>query len=266
MIASSSLLRHRHFTASTRSYLSAIEATREGRNKAVRHAYNAYTPPKEKTKSGKKAQPMRPDGPLTRERHPTSRLGIHDLFHNQPLADLFQCLIAHCYRGANFYYDGFEKELYAHLRRGKHPLTSMADLMPEAAHWQQIFLLMLRGTRHYNIDTGEGYPPLEMVCSIEEQEAPIEVRSAPLFLLKLALGSDRLQTLLERERLNRIEGKRRRDTVTAAQLTAILRDLSPEERTLFAVGKHFPKQHSVTIDAGGVRDTTPVPQCAEEEA
>jgi len=103
------------------------------------------------------------------------------------------------------------------------------DLYPKdnALHGQ--FYQILRGTKHYKLETHEGYPPLSHFICLQENEKIGYFSTLSPAALKALFGEEAAQKIVTKEQELRIQKENRQQSLTKAQLLEYIAETSLAE-------------------------------------
>ena len=106
---------------------------------------------------------------------------------------------------------------------------SLHDLYPKEGALQNQLYQLLRGTKHYNLEKQEGYPPLShFICLREEEKIGHFPTLSPVILQGL-FGQESTQKILTKEHALRTQNKARQKSLTKAQLLEYIKNASTAE-------------------------------------
>ncbi|MBI2742286.1 MAG: hypothetical protein HYX48_00010 [Chlamydiales bacterium] len=88
------------------------------------------------------------------------------------------------------------------LGRSQKETLSFEKLIPEERSLRELYIKMIKGTKHYSVDEKKGYPPLEDFFLLDngKKSKPILFCFASTPLLRSVFGESVLQTILEQEK------------------------------------------------------------------
>ena len=78
-------------------------------------------------------------------------------------------------------------------------VTSFLDLYPEDEELSHLYYTLLRGTRHYDLKTGEGYPPLADFLDLSESPHLFSFKTAAPEVIRAHFGSDIAAQIFHKE-------------------------------------------------------------------
>jgi hypothetical protein len=100
------------------------------------------------------------------------------------------------------------------------------DLYPANHKQRSAYYRILRGTKHYNLETGEGYPPLFHFVDFINSDKIANFPSIPTEILSALFGREQAQKILEEEESLRNNDEKKQLTLSKGELESLLADKS----------------------------------------
>lgn len=160
-----------------------------------------------------------------------AKINIYPLFlaaKQKEVAPLFSRLLTELY-GHIYSPDQLEALTTALIKAGHEHLEaqrkstqsrdlSLYDLYPKDDSLHGQFYQILRGTKHYNLESHEGYPPLSHFICLQENEKIGYFPTLSPTVLKALFGAETAQKIVTREHELRTQKENRQQSLTKAQL------------------------------------------------
>ena len=205
------------FTAEKEGYINYAKTERKARNQLEAIYYNGVNPFKLRgfTKPSMKQEKQEEkketsDDELKAFHFPRSKkivsdhakFNLHHLLTEKPPAFvklLTSNLLQRLYGHTSFYLDSTASELVKCFTETNKP-KDFLDLFPEDKALQTIYYKMLKGTNHYDLQKGIGYPPLEHFMTINSSDHYlIHYADCHEALLSALFGKENSQAIIQAE-------------------------------------------------------------------
>ncbi len=234
----STLLEEKH-------YSSFMLTERKLRNLLEKNQFVKSTAPIKKEVSGKPTPTLRKNAIYTSRRQASypkeaAKLNIH-LLLERPSPHLYEAaatLIKSLYSHKSFYAKDLEYQVLD-------TIIDMAKKNKDSFSFTTLpFYKIVKGTNYYNIETQEGYPPLQDYLCIDSKTKAANFCHAATPVLSALLGFETTRQILEKEQA-KWEKDHKHHTVTKEEL--IHYKIPPDLYDLFNFSKHTPPKTQETL-------------------
>ncbi|MDN3508152.1 MAG: hypothetical protein P0S94_04445 [Simkaniaceae bacterium] len=103
-------------------------------------------------------------------------------------------------------------------------VTSFHDLYPENEDLSHLYYTLLRGTRHYDLTTKEGYPPLSDFIDLCEGDHLFAFKTAAPEIITAHFGNELAQKIFQEEKKLLEKPKEKRKDLTKGEVEKIARN------------------------------------------